>query len=76
MSLVEAVESGSYLDILKAQRREIVNALPTEKGPAKAALHRQLAQLSKEIESLTRTPGEQDAGGANVDDEEFDPEAI
>ncbi len=34
------------------QRREISNSLPDEKGPAKAALHRQLSLMSKEIEGL------------------------
>lgn len=52
MSLVEAIESGDYLEILKAQRRDIAESLPNEKGPAKAALHRQLAAVSKEIEGL------------------------
>lgn len=52
LTLLEAIESGDYLQILLAQRREIVRDLPEEKGPAKAAMHRQLALLSKEIESL------------------------
>ena len=51
-TLAEAVEGGDYLEILLAQRREIVTSLPNEKGPAKAALHRLLALISKEIESL------------------------
>ncbi|MFJ6427522.1 hypothetical protein [Microbacterium maritypicum] len=64
------------MQILLAQRREIANDLPDEKGPAKAALHRQLSLLSKEIEALQRG-GEEDAeGGANVEDGEFDAAAI
>lgn len=51
-TLSEAIESGDYLEILLAQRREIVSSLPDEKGPAKAALHRQLSLISKEIETL------------------------
>jgi hypothetical protein len=51
-TLVEAIASGDYLEILKAQRRDIVSSLPDEKGPAKAALHRQLSIISKEIEQL------------------------
>ena len=51
-TLAEAVESGGYREILLAQRREIVASLPNEKGPAKAALHRQLSLISKEIESI------------------------
>lgn len=51
-TLAEAVDGGEYLDILKAQRHEIVVSLPGEKGPAKAALHRQLSLISKEIQTL------------------------
>ena len=76
LSLAEAIESGDYLQILLAQRRVIANDLPDEKGPAKAALHRQLSLLSKEIESLQRGGDEDAEGGANVEDGEFDAEAI
>lgn len=55
-TLAEAVEGGDYLEILLAQRREIVTSLPNEKGPAKAALHRQLSLISKEIVSLESSP--------------------
>jgi hypothetical protein len=51
-TLLEAIESGDYREILLAQRRDIVAALPNERGPALAALHRQLALISKEIESV------------------------
>lgn len=76
LTLAEAIESGDYLQILLAQRREIVTDLPNEKGPAKAALHRQLSILSKDIEALQRGDEEDAEGGANVDDGEFDAEAI
>ena len=76
MSLAEAIESGDYLQILLAQRRESANSLPDEKGPAKAALHRQLSIISKEIEGLQRGEEEDAEGGANVDDGEFDAAAI
>ncbi|MDT5012792.1 MAG: hypothetical protein QOH57_4409, partial [Mycobacterium sp.] len=52
MSLVEAVENGDYLEILRAQRRAIARSLPEASGPAQAALHRQLALISKDIEGL------------------------
>ena len=77
MSLAEAVESGNYLSILRAQRRDIVDGLPEERGPAKAALHRQLALLSKEIESIEAA--EADGDGSVVDDsddEAWDDSAI
>lgn len=50
-TLLEAIEAGDYLEILAAQRRDIVAAIPNTQGPALAALHRQLSLISKEIES-------------------------
>lgn len=76
LTLAEAIEAGDYLQILLAQRREIATDLPNEKGPAKAALHRQLSLLSKEIEGLQRGEEEDAEGGANVEDGEFDAAAI
>lgn len=76
LSLTEAIESGDYLQILMAQRRQIAADLPEEKGPAKAAMHRQLSLLSKEIESLLSKSAEDTEGGADVEDAEFDAEAI
>jgi len=76
MSLSEAIELGDYLQILLAQRREIVTSLPEERGPAKAALHRQLSLISKEIEALVSRDSDEAEGGANVEDGEFDAEAI
>jgi hypothetical protein len=76
LSLAEAIELGDYLQILLAQRREIVTSLPDERGPAKAALHRQLSLISKEIEALVSRDSDEAEGGANVEDGEFDAEAI
>lgn len=76
LTLTEAIEAGDYLQILLAQRREIAADLPDEKGPAKAALHRQLSLLSKEIETLQRGDDEDAEGGANVEDGEFDAAAV
>ena len=75
LTLSEAVESGDYLAILRAQRRDIVTSLPDEKGPAKAALHRQLSMISKEIETLTARPDPGAVVPASVDDR-FDASAI
>ena len=76
MTLSEAVQSGDYLEILLAQRREIVESLPDEKGPAKAALHRQLSLLSKEIEALQTHAKEEAEDAAEIADEAWDEEAI
>lgn len=76
LSLDEAVESGDYLQILLAQRREMVKALPDTKGPALAALHRQVSMVSKEIEALVSRDSDEAEGGADVEDGKFDAEAV
>jgi len=60
-TLVQAVEDGDYLEILTAQRREIAQAIPDERGPAKAALHRQLSLIAKEIRALETQAREESA---------------
>jgi len=76
LTLVEAVAGGNYLEILLAQRREIAESIPDERGPAKAALHRQLSIIAKEIELLeARAQGEAEDVEA-VGDEAWDEEAI
>ena len=73
LTLVEAIESGDYLEILRAQRRDIATSLPDEKGPAKAALHRQLAIISKEIEGLEAASADSPQSVvAQTDDEAWD----
>ena len=76
LTLAEAVEGGDYLQILLAQRREIASSIPDEKGPAKAALHRQLSIVSKEIEGLEARAEEEAEDAEVVGDEEWDEEAI
>jgi hypothetical protein len=76
LSLLEAVERGDYLKILKAQRRDIARSLPGEKGPAQAALHRQLALISREIESLELSATAETSVVACTPDEKFDPGSI
>lgn len=80
MTLAEAIESGVYLEILRAQRRQMVTEVGQEKGPAKAAMHRQIALLSKEIAQLEaekKVTEDEEAEGADSDaDEAFDPTAL
>lgn len=76
MGLDEAIESGDFLQILFATRRGIAADLPDAQGPAKAALYRQLTLLSKEIEALLAKDAEDSEGGADVEDEEFDPTSL
>ena len=72
-SIAEAVSSGDFHRILKAQQREIADAIPDERGPAKAALHRQLSLISKEIAELD-AQSEGGDGAAETDDDEWDGE--
>lgn len=78
-SLEDAVAGGDQLTILLAQRRDIARDLPNEKGPAKAALHRQMTLISKEIDAMQTTAArvaEEEAGGGSVQDEAWDEEAL
>ena len=53
-SLGEAIATGDQLAILVAQRNEIVESLPSEKGQAKATLHRLLVDITDRIASLEK----------------------
>jgi hypothetical protein len=76
-TLNEAVADGDYLEILRAQRREIVTSLPDERGPAKAALHRQLALISKEIQTMEFSAlDNKDSVVAKTDDDTWDQSVI
>jgi hypothetical protein len=77
LTLAEAIAGGIYLQMLLAQRRDIVASLPEEKGQAKATLHRQLRDISKEIESLELAAVD-GAGSvvAKTDDDAWDDSAI
>lgn len=77
LTLQQAVEIGDHYLILIAQRRELAAAIPDERGPAKAALHRQLGLVSKEIsqiEAARKEAAEQDARA--TPDDSFDASAV
>ncbi|MGN6589494.1 MAG: hypothetical protein ACTHKE_04305 [Sphingomicrobium sp.] len=75
--MAEAVETGDYREILVAQRREIALSIPDEKGPAKAALHRQLSLIAKELEALEASAKQEAIENAGpAEDEAWDSEAI
>jgi len=76
LTLAEAVESGTYLEILQAQRRQMVKDVADAVGPALAALHRQIALHSKEIAALQAAAKEEAAEDGEVADEAFDAAAI
>ncbi|WP_447646754.1 hypothetical protein [Nocardioides zeae] len=69
-SLAEAVAGGVYLEILEAQQREMVQEVSSVAGPAKAAMYRQIALISKELEQLRQVST--DRGGEHVDDPPLD----
>lgn len=75
-TLAEAAESGSYLEVLVAQRREMIRDVKDVNGPAKAALHRQIALHSKEIALLQESAKQEASESAEVPDEEFTAEAL
>lgn len=76
LTLAEAVETGDLRKILVAQRREIAQSIPDEKGPAKAALHRQLLLIAKELEAMDRRAKEEADEDGVTADEEWDAEAL
>ena len=76
LSLDDAIKRGTYVQILIAQRSQMVADLAETKGPALAALHRQISITSKEIEALLSRDSDEAEGGANVEDGEFDAAAI
>jgi hypothetical protein len=76
LSLAEAIDGGDYLQILLAQRRDIVRSLPDEKGQAKATLHRQLRDISKEIEGLELEAAGEKSVVAMTDDDAWDSSVI
>lgn len=77
-TLAQAAENGTYLEILVAQRREMIRDVKSASGPAKAAIYRQIALASKEIAALEAAAAEEAAEDAEADatDEDFSAEAL
>lgn len=71
-TLAQAIDGGTYLEILLAQRREMVRDVKDLTGPAKAAMHRQIAIASKEIAALEVEAEQEAVEDAEVGDEAFD----
>ncbi len=76
LTLSQAIETGTYLEILRAQRVQMVKDLDGSKGPALAALHRQIALHSKEIAAIESAPDDEESHGADVEDGDFDASAV
>lgn len=77
-SLVEAAQDGTYREMLEAQRMDIARSLqdPTTQGPARAALHRQLGQVARELRDMDATEAQESAASTTTDDEAFDASAV
>lgn len=77
LTLMDAIERGTRLEILVAQRREAAASLAGLSGAALAAMHRQIALLGKEIEEIqsAETEGTDIGDAIDAPDEEYDPEA-
>jgi hypothetical protein len=71
--LAQAILTADYLEILLAQRREIVESLPDVRGPAIAALHRQITLLSREIADVQAARADADSVIAQSSDEPWSP---
>lgn len=74
-SLLEAVKGGDYREILVAQRLEIAKSIPDTSGPAKAALHRQLSLIAKDLQAMDASDQDGHDHGT-PEDEAFDATAI
>ena len=77
-TLVEAASGGDYRELLEAQRLDIATSLqnPETQGPARAALHRQLGLIARELREMD-VADEQEAGERGVaPDEAFDASAV
>lgn len=79
-TLVEAAETGTYRELLQAQRLDIARSLqnPETQGPARAALHRQLGLIARELRELDEAAAQEakEAGGGAVPDAPFDATAL
>lgn len=78
-TLVEAAEGGSYRELLEAQRMDIARSLqdPSTQGPARAALHRQLGLIARELREMDAADRDEAAESAGpTPDEAFDASAV
>jgi hypothetical protein len=77
-SLEDAIDRGTYLDQLIWQRKEAVRALPSLAGPALAAMHRQIAALGREIQTIeaAATEGTDIGDAIETPDAQFDADAL
>lgn len=77
-SLVEAAEAGDYRELLEAQRMDIARSLasPETQGPARAALHRQLGLIARELREMDEADAQEVLERGSAPDEALDASAI
>lgn len=77
-TILQAAESGSRLDELRAMRRRIARALDDPNTPARdlAALSRRQLEIGKEVEAIEIADDEDLSVIASTDDEDWDESAI
>lgn len=70
-TLVQAANDGDYRELLVAQRADIAMSLqnPETQGPARAALHRQLGLIARELRDMDAAAAEEDAENASAPDQ-------
>lgn len=73
-TILEAAESGSRIEELRAMRRRLARALDDPNTAARdlAALSRRQLEIGKEIEAVEIADDEEASVVANVDDEAWD----
>ena len=77
-TLIEAAQGGNYRELLEAQRLDIARSLqnPETQGPARAALHRQLGMVARELREMDEAAREEASENGPSPDEEFDASAL
>lgn len=78
-TLIEAAEGGNYRELLLAQKLDIARSLtnPETQGPARAALHRQLGLIAREIRELDEVDAQEaEENSGPTPDAAFDAEAL
>ena len=77
-TLIEAAEGGDYRELLEAQRLDIARSLqnPETQGPARAALHRQLGLIARELREMNEAADQEAREHDATPDDAFDASAI
>lgn len=77
-TLVDAANGGDYRELLEAQRLDIATSLqnPETQGPARAALHRQLGLIARELREMDAADEQEGRENGATPDAAFDASAV